>query len=73
MISVCIDNDGNKKDVAASNIPSVCLQVQMYRSDQEYLEILTPYTPFCGLVWCGFDLQTFEALNASAWTCMHSR
>ena len=53
-------------------IPSTCQQVFMYNASRnDYLEIRTYYSPFCGLIWCGLDVSTAQALKASTWTCLN--
>ena len=57
-----------------NGIPNACQQVLMYNSsNRDYLEIITYYSPFCGLVWCGLDVSTAQALQASTWTCLKTK
>ena len=66
------------KDVDSSEITEPCIQVSLYNATLHdssiiFNEIVEVIIPFCEFVWCGFDNETMETRQLTAWDCMPSR
>ncbi|XP_026690908.2 uncharacterized protein LOC113474367 [Ciona intestinalis] len=54
----------------ATALPSPLQQVMQYKPNHGYVEINSYGAPFCGIVWCGFDVQTYQVLKVSIGSCL---
>uniref|UniRef100_H2Y393 G-protein coupled receptors family 1 profile domain-containing protein n=2 Tax=Ciona intestinalis TaxID=7719 RepID=H2Y393_CIOIN len=54
----------------ATALPSPIQQIMQYESSQSFVEINSFGVPFCGIVWCGFDVETYQVLKVSIGSCL---
>lgn len=64
----------NSMEMSTEDLLVPCMQLAVFDSERaghgRFHEIVQPFVPFCGFVWCGFDADVVNRRHVSPWTCM---